>query len=483
MVQSEKKTRFTAGPLTFIVRHELWDGNIQDHADQGVAIMVAADVDGKQTKGYARDKSDTENSYEVGPAIQKALGNPINSTFVGAIYLPDTDQAIIDKDRCCNASDAPPPGFETQVTAAPGTQPYSSETSAALARGEAIRRAQRAPGDAVRLIQASSKTTGANEITVDLVTGISNAKDMYLRENPEQRLADFVSLHVVPVIRQAEDLSLLEDRAREVADTLDELIATIGPGQIGKNPIERVDKTFAAAAAAFAKIHGAAPSDWKSKATDFSWSYFYIAGYLAIRINDAESTFHLKQPVLTNQTLGVLPLGIAMYHGGFEIMKNMRQRIAKEDSRITKAYVTWDMVEKELRSGTADPKEMKLERYTQLVLGSWQFDFDITAALPRSRFFQIQDGKLKVTVLANYQETTASDGRGSTYRVRLRNVVMAWDEGTGLDYGSFVYNIGVRGTGTWTGLPKGTYYLVIEKIEDTFSPDHLIGKGTVKTIF
>ena len=44
MVQTEKKTRFEAGLLTFIVRHELWDGNIQDHADQGVAIMVAADV-------------------------------------------------------------------------------------------------------------------------------------------------------------------------------------------------------------------------------------------------------------------------------------------------------------------------------------------------------------------------------------------------------------------------------------------------------
>ena len=33
---AEASQKFTAGPLTFTVRHELWDGNIQDHADQGV---------------------------------------------------------------------------------------------------------------------------------------------------------------------------------------------------------------------------------------------------------------------------------------------------------------------------------------------------------------------------------------------------------------------------------------------------------------
>ena len=37
---SLKGTRFTAGPLTFVVRHELWDRNIHDHADRGVSIAV-----------------------------------------------------------------------------------------------------------------------------------------------------------------------------------------------------------------------------------------------------------------------------------------------------------------------------------------------------------------------------------------------------------------------------------------------------------
>ena len=49
MAEAARKTRFTAGPLTFVVRHELWDGNIQDHADQGVMIAVTADVNGKDT--------------------------------------------------------------------------------------------------------------------------------------------------------------------------------------------------------------------------------------------------------------------------------------------------------------------------------------------------------------------------------------------------------------------------------------------------
>ena len=44
-------TRFTADPLTFIVRHQLWDGNVEDHSDQGVSIDVTADVGGEGFNG------------------------------------------------------------------------------------------------------------------------------------------------------------------------------------------------------------------------------------------------------------------------------------------------------------------------------------------------------------------------------------------------------------------------------------------------
>lgn len=67
MTDVERKTRFEAGPVTFIVRHELWDGNIQDHADQGVAIMVAAEVDSKQTNLLRFNCFDIEKSYIYGP--------------------------------------------------------------------------------------------------------------------------------------------------------------------------------------------------------------------------------------------------------------------------------------------------------------------------------------------------------------------------------------------------------------------------------
>lgn len=59
--------QFTAGPLTFVVRHELWDGNIQDHADQGVSILVNADVDGRATTLLRFNCFDIERSYVYGP--------------------------------------------------------------------------------------------------------------------------------------------------------------------------------------------------------------------------------------------------------------------------------------------------------------------------------------------------------------------------------------------------------------------------------
>lgn len=63
--------QFTGGPLTFIVRHELWDGNIQDHADQGVSIVVAADVEGKHTVLLRFNCLDIERSYVYGPENPK----------------------------------------------------------------------------------------------------------------------------------------------------------------------------------------------------------------------------------------------------------------------------------------------------------------------------------------------------------------------------------------------------------------------------
>jgi hypothetical protein len=67
MTQGLQGTRFAAGPLTFVVKHELWDGNIHDHADQGVSIAVAADVAGKETTVLRFNCFDQEKSYVYGP--------------------------------------------------------------------------------------------------------------------------------------------------------------------------------------------------------------------------------------------------------------------------------------------------------------------------------------------------------------------------------------------------------------------------------
>ncbi len=67
MAQQSQGTRFTAAPLTIVVRHELWDGNIQDHADQGVSVDVAADVDGRETALLRFNCFDIERSYIYGP--------------------------------------------------------------------------------------------------------------------------------------------------------------------------------------------------------------------------------------------------------------------------------------------------------------------------------------------------------------------------------------------------------------------------------
>ena len=67
MMQTQQRTRFSVGPLTFIVKHELWDGNIHDHADQGVSIAVAAELAGGQTTLLRFNCFDLEKSYVYGP--------------------------------------------------------------------------------------------------------------------------------------------------------------------------------------------------------------------------------------------------------------------------------------------------------------------------------------------------------------------------------------------------------------------------------
>jgi hypothetical protein len=93
-----KETTFTAAPLTFTVRHELWDENIQDHADQGVVISVKAQVAGKDTTLLRFNCFDVEKSYDYGPENRElSVAGP---EMLGDIAL--TNHYIMDPIACGN---------------------------------------------------------------------------------------------------------------------------------------------------------------------------------------------------------------------------------------------------------------------------------------------------------------------------------------------------------------------------------------------
>jgi hypothetical protein len=85
MAQFTRRTTFEAGAVCFVVQHELWDGNVDDHSDQGVAILVTGDVGGEETELLRFNCFDLERSYVYGPEGVNKLcrmdptvdGNPI----------------------------------------------------------------------------------------------------------------------------------------------------------------------------------------------------------------------------------------------------------------------------------------------------------------------------------------------------------------------------------------------------------------------
>ncbi|MEI7714228.1 MAG: hypothetical protein WCI94_22530 [Rhodospirillales bacterium] len=60
-------TEFVAAPVTFVVRHQLWDANVEDHMDQGISIEVTATVGGNETVLLRFNCFDLERSYVYGP--------------------------------------------------------------------------------------------------------------------------------------------------------------------------------------------------------------------------------------------------------------------------------------------------------------------------------------------------------------------------------------------------------------------------------
>jgi len=107
MVRASHKTTFAAGKVNFVVQHELWDGNVQDHSDQGVVILVTGQVGEKETALLRFNCFDLERSYVYGPETVNKLcrmdptvdGNPIGWSVKQIKHkLPDMLRAAGYKD-------------------------------------------------------------------------------------------------------------------------------------------------------------------------------------------------------------------------------------------------------------------------------------------------------------------------------------------------------------------------------------------------
>ena len=82
MTTQTGRVRYEAGNVTFIVQHELWDGNIQDHSDQGVVIL--AEVGGETALRF--NCFDIEKSYVYAPGgenIQYRMDHTVDGNPIG----------------------------------------------------------------------------------------------------------------------------------------------------------------------------------------------------------------------------------------------------------------------------------------------------------------------------------------------------------------------------------------------------------------
>ena len=82
MTTQTGRARFEAGNVTFIVQHELWDGNIQDHSDQGVVILV--EVGGETALRF--NCFDIEKSYVYAPDgknVQYRMDHTVDGNPIG----------------------------------------------------------------------------------------------------------------------------------------------------------------------------------------------------------------------------------------------------------------------------------------------------------------------------------------------------------------------------------------------------------------
>ena len=99
MAQHSRRTTFAAGAVSFVVQHELWDGNVDDHSDQGVTILVTAPVQDCLERAYNRglplrlrgkDPQTVRRFVENSHAVALLAGNALTSKGSSVIKVDNS---------------------------------------------------------------------------------------------------------------------------------------------------------------------------------------------------------------------------------------------------------------------------------------------------------------------------------------------------------------------------------------------------------
>jgi hypothetical protein len=78
-----------------VVQRELWYGNIQNYSDQGVAILVVGQVNGKETTLLRFNCFDVEHSYVYGKEADLGERHKILQTMLDAVYVDTFEENTI----------------------------------------------------------------------------------------------------------------------------------------------------------------------------------------------------------------------------------------------------------------------------------------------------------------------------------------------------------------------------------------------------
>ena len=317
-----------------------------------------------------------------------------------------------------------------------------------------------------------------------------------------------LSLELLEGITRAES-GVLKDRRIESSRVGD----TQGPGQLGEDEIDEVDRTFVTARKAFAAGYGEPPETWQEKTNDPNWAYFYTAAAYLLKLEVAQENFQPSEETMSkegapgtkisDEAMGVHELGLVTYHGGFDRMAAYRRRIAGDPPSATPAtpeeaafgerfgispgFKRWQVTNEMALAAIREDLFMKddedrtklaeMETYLQNVAGGFDFEFDISTSLEESRRFFVSKGTVTIESSAHFPEGVPGTVPENFYEYTIQ----LYSDSSDLlsfraDYEPATFQVGETQNHQWTNLPACHYRFSVYKR----TGDILHGVGKVK---